>query len=104
MPTACANASHPLGLARAVGLVAWDRISLAGILGRDRASVGSGNIVMVDNTCYGSRAALVAAGICLASGGIAMGVQTASYSPFASRVRIVLDRLRRETATGKPAT
>ena len=33
-----------------------------------------------------------------------MGVQTASYSPFASRVRIVLDRLRRETATGKPAT
>jgi hypothetical protein len=76
----------------------------AGNTARLLANVYSGDIAMVDDTCYGSPAALVVAGICRASGGIVMGVGSAPYSPFTSRVRIVLDRLRRETATGKPAT
>jgi hypothetical protein len=33
-----------------------------------------------------------------------MSMPTVSYNPFTSRVRVVLDTLRRETATGKPAT
>src|SRR4051794_29115093 len=35
---------------------------------------------------------------------IVLSMQTVSYHPFTSRVRVVLDKLRRETATGKPVT
>ena len=33
-----------------------------------------------------------------------MSMQTVSYNPFTSRVRVMLDKLRRETAKGRPAT